>query len=48
MKMTESQIKAMIEFHRKAEAAYRKYGRSDQAEMARKQREKLENETTSS
>ena len=42
MKMTDSQRKAMIEFHRKAEAAYRKHGKPEQAEMAKRQREKLE------
>lgn len=44
--MTESQRKAMIEFHKKAEAAYIKYGRPDQAQQAREQREKLERRST--
>jgi len=42
MNMTESQRLSMIEFHHKMEKAYLKYGRPDQAEAARKQREKLE------
>ena len=42
MKLTESQRLSMIAFHKKAEAAYRKYGRPDQAEAAKRQREKLE------
>lgn len=40
--MTESQRLSMIAFHRKAEAAYRKYGKPEQAEAAKRQREKME------
>jgi len=42
--MTESQKRNMIAFHKKAEAAYRKYNRPDQAEAAKRQRERLEKE----
>lgn len=42
--MTESQRKAMIEFHRKAEQAYRKAGKLEHAEAAKAKREKLEKE----
>jgi len=40
--MTESQRKAMIEFHRKAEKAYRDAGLTKQADAAKEKREELE------
>ena len=42
--MNERQRKAMIDFHRKAEAAYLKFGKKEQAEQAKRLREKLEAE----
>jgi len=40
--MTDSQKRAMIEFHRKAEKAYRASGQIEQAERAKVLRENLE------
>ena len=42
--MNERQRKAMIEFHRKAEKAYRESGQVEQAERAKELREALEQE----
>lgn len=44
--MNEKQRRGMIEFHKKAEAAYIKYGRTDKADQARKMRETLESENS--
>ena len=40
--MTESQMRAMIELHRKAEKAFRQYGKTADAESAKKHRLALE------
>ncbi len=40
--MTESQRKAMIAFHTKMENAFRKFGKTKDAEAAKRLREKLE------
>jgi hypothetical protein len=42
--MNERQMKSMIEFHRKAEKAYRASGQVDMAEQAKARRESLETE----
>jgi len=41
MKMSKSQKNAMLAFHKKAEKAFLKYGKKNQAEMAKKQAKKL-------
>lgn len=40
--MNERQMRGMIEFHRKAEKAYRAVGKIEDAEMAKRMREELE------
>lgn len=40
--MNERQLKGMIEFHRKAEKAYRESGQNQMAEQAKAKREELE------
>lgn len=40
--MNQKQINGMIEFHRKAEAAFLRFGQNKNAEQAKKMRERLE------
>jgi len=40
--MTESQMRAMIELHRKAEKAFRQYGKTADADSAKRLRMELE------